>query len=363
MSARTLALATIGSCFVLAGERIGFASGNERRPLAVQQLCKFTSATSLVGPVVVADLPSGVSSDGRGPYATEVGSVLMDVGPREGVGLSILRPPRSLTLNLTHPVAGGGGIPRGMVTDSNVRAVRGELVLQTQWKMAGDTLQSPLGIRVGDTVKAGQIAVLFHIDGRSHILQMGPQPYGTCRGAGLLHGAGTSQGTIQRPNFGTWVVDLPAGSVGRLFDVSNGRNRATDLGTYFVELHYEVVNAVPPVAEVLQGMAREERAPAIIARYRVLRRDSARAYFFNEQQLDAVGFWLFGNKRFSEAMSIFQVNLEESPQSSNTYEALGESFLELGDTLQAIARLRRSLELNAKNQDAINVLSRLGVKP
>ena len=88
-----------------------------------------------------------------------------------------------------------------------------------------------------------------------------------------------------------------------------------------------------------------------------------KTYFFDESQLNAVGYWLLDERRPSEALSIFRLNLEEFPQSSNGFEGLGESYLGVGDTSKAIANLQRSLELNAKNQDAADVLRRLGIKP
>jgi hypothetical protein len=37
-----------------------------------------------------------------------------------------------------------------------------------------------------------------------------------------------------------WVMDLPAGSVGRLFDLSSTTQYAVDKGLYYLRLHYEI---------------------------------------------------------------------------------------------------------------------------
>lgn len=94
-----------------------------------------------------------------------------------------------------------------------------------------------------------------------------------------------------------------------------------------------------------------------------LKRDSANASLFGEQQLNVVGYWLLGNRRPPEALVIFQLNLEEFPRSSDAYEGVGESYLGVGDTSKAIVNLKRSLELNPKNQAVSDVLGRLGIKP
>jgi hypothetical protein len=113
----------------------------------------------------------------------------------------------------------------------------------TELRKVRDTLPSIFNIPVGQTKTAAQMNVGFHVNGRFHILQMGPQPYGHCHsGPNLVSGTGTSSGTIYRASQTKWVMDLPAGSVGRLFDVHNTKGHATDKGLYYVRLHYEIGN-------------------------------------------------------------------------------------------------------------------------
>ena len=102
--------------------------------------------------------------------------------------------------------------------------------------MAGDTLQNLHDIPVGKTVTAAQMNVGFDLNGRAHILQMGPQSFGVCHGT-PGHGTGTSSGTIYRASLTKWVMDLPAGSAGRLFDLEGG---PLDKGLFYVRLHYEI---------------------------------------------------------------------------------------------------------------------------
>jgi tetratricopeptide (TPR) repeat protein len=203
--------------------------------------------------------------------------------------------------------------------------------------------------------------VSFHLDGRFHLLQIGPQPFGHCHGATRVHGSGTSSGTIYRASETKWVIDLPAGSVARLFDLSHTTLNAVDKGLYYVRLHYEI-HAVPGAVAVLGPVAEAQGGAAVVARYRALKRDSAQAYFFDAGQLSPPAFWLLSNKKFNDAVIVFRLIVEEYPDAWNSYGGLGESYLALGDTSMAIASYRRSLELNPKNQNAADVLKRLGVK-
>ena len=204
-------------------------------------ICTVSDTTRFAGPTVVSDLSDGVSSDGRGPYIPGTEGVLgSGVGFSGGMGIVS---PRTLTVNLNHPVPGGGGARLGIITDATNSVPRRWIGLGTQWKRVVDDPQNFHNIPVGQTVTAAQMNVGFHIDGRFHILQMGPQPLGHCHaGTHLVNGAGTSSGTIYRASQTKWVIDLPAGSVGRLFDLYNTTRYAVDKGLYYVRLHYEIGN-------------------------------------------------------------------------------------------------------------------------
>jgi hypothetical protein len=278
----------------------------------------------------------------------------LDVNGPTGTGT-----PRTFSLNLGDPVAGGGGQPLGVVT------VRGDNLLYASWQRVGNLLRSLVSIPLGETVQADQLNVSFHLDGRFHVLQFGPRPLGSCHEGGgtRVHGGGTTAGTIHRASATRWVVDLPPGSVGRLFDASHTVRHAVDKGLYRISLHYEIANAVPGAGAVLRPLAETQGGAAVVARYRLMKRDSADAYFFSAQELWPAGFHLLDNKRPAEALLVFRLSADEYPESTHSFGGLGESFLALGDTAQAISSLRRAVALLPDNQRAREALRRLGVTP
>ena len=298
------------------------------------------------------------SSDGRGPYAPGTDGVLGSyIGIAAGVSL---QSPRTLVVNLSHPVPNGGGVPLGMITVGDYRVPQW-FGLHTQWRTLDNTSQNLNGIPVGQTVTAAQMNVWLFIDDKFHLLQMGPQPFGHCHaGRNLVNGAGTSSATISRESATKWVVDLPAGSVGRLFDLHNTTAHAVDRGLYYLRLHYEIATK-PGAINVLQPLAQTQGGAAVVAKYRALMRDSAEVYFIDVGQLNSVGFWLLFNKQPQDALHVFRLTVEEYPNSFTSYSGLGQSHLAVGDTSKAIASLRRAVELNSK--EAVEILKRLGVKP
>lgn len=188
--------------------------------------------------------PYTVTSDGRGPYLHGTSNVDLIAASRAAVlhmaGPSVNGAPRrAIRVDLSQPVPGGGGTPLGVVTDSS------HLEVAAQWKAEPDGAHRRAynmhDIPVGTTVEAAQLDVQFHIDGVVHALQAGPQPIGHCYSdPPAISGQGTSRATISRPDSATWIVELPPGSVGRLYDVSLSYPHAKDRGLYRVALRFVV---------------------------------------------------------------------------------------------------------------------------
>ena len=188
----------------------------------------------------LGDSSQGITSDGKGPYRTE-GNIRV-VAQRPAALLMFASPAtdnashRSIRIDLSRPVPGGKGVPLGIVVADR------DLELSARYYSDPDnTAHSVLEIPLGTTVKAAQIDSAFPVNGRMHVLQMGPQPYGHCYSDGTaIHGTGTTQGTIHREADDRWIVDLPPGSIGRLFDNNLGDPNAVDRGLFYISLHFIV---------------------------------------------------------------------------------------------------------------------------
>ena len=102
-----------------------------------------------------------------------------------------------------------------------------------------DSQQSFQDLKIGETVKLAQLDFDLYIHGLHYVMQMGPQPYGHCFKT-KINGNGTTQGTITRVSKSEWVVDLPPGSKGRLFDNHDYSINAVDKGLYYVSMHFVI---------------------------------------------------------------------------------------------------------------------------
>ncbi|MEK6408999.1 MAG: tetratricopeptide repeat protein [Acidobacteriota bacterium] len=97
-----------------------------------------------------------------------------------------------------------------------------------------------------------------------------------------------------------------------------------------------------------------------LAQLRATQKD---AYDFSEPQLDGLGYQLLQMKRVKDAIEILKLNVEMFPQGFNTYDSLGEAYMENGDKQLAIQNYKKCLELNHKNTGAIEKLKKLEAPP
>jgi CubicO group peptidase (beta-lactamase class C family) len=82
----------------------------------------------------------------------------------------------------------------------------------------------------------------------------------------------------------------------------------------------------------------------------------------NESQMNRIGYNLVGLKRLKDAIEVFKLNVEDYPQSPNTYDSLGEAYLQNGEKELAIKNYKRSVELNPNNTNGIEALKKLTEK-
>lgn len=82
-----------------------------------------------------------------------------------------------------------------------------------------------------------------------------------------------------------------------------------------------------------------------------------------ERRLNQIGYELLAEPdRLDAAIAVFLLNTELFPASSNTWDSLGEAYMEAGQTELAIANYEKSLALDPSNSNAVAMLERLREK-
>jgi tetratricopeptide (TPR) repeat protein len=117
-----------------------------------------------------------------------------------------------------------------------------------------------------------------------------------------------------------------------------------------------------PIAEVILKTVTEKDISSAIQQYHELKATQPDAYDFREQQLNSLGYELLKTKKTKEAIEIFKLNVEAYPQSANVFDSLAEAYMINGDRYLAIRNYERSLELDPKNTNAVEMLNKLKTK-
>ncbi len=82
----------------------------------------------------------------------------------------------------------------------------------------------------------------------------------------------------------------------------------------------------------------------------------------SEEQINRLGYQLLNNREYASAITVFQENIQNHPQSANVYDSLAEALQKSGDKEGAIQNYKKSLALFKGNSNAIIQLEKLGVK-
>lgn len=93
--------------------------------------------------------------------------------------------------------------------------------------------------------------------------------------------------------------------------------------------------------------------------YRRIKKETPTNIAVEEQRLNTLGYTLMAQKKMNEAIAILKLNVEFYPAAFNTYDSLGEAYMNNGEKDLAIANYRKSLELNPKNANGIQMLKKL----
>lgn len=141
------------------------------------------------------------------------------------------------------------------------------------------------------------------------------------------------------------------GSVWRNDDIAAAVNRILDGATYEIPKR--------SIAETLAPIIERSDLTAAHAQFRQMRARPDE-YSLSESEMNSLGYYfLKSRKAVDAAVAVFRLNVEAFPNSANVYDSLGEAYMFKGDKELAIKNYQRSLELNPKNTDAVEMLKKL----
>ena len=116
------------------------------------------------------------------------------------------------------------------------------------------------------------------------------------------------------------------------------------------------------IVDTMMSIIVDKSIDKAIDTYWTLYSDYEDKYNFKESQLNILGYQLLQVGLNKEAVKIFELNIEQYPESANVYDSMGEGCMVAGDKKNAIANYKKSLELDPKNENAKKMLEQLKTK-
>jgi tetratricopeptide (TPR) repeat protein len=106
-------------------------------------------------------------------------------------------------------------------------------------------------------------------------------------------------------------------------------------------------------------IAKAKGTQAALQRYAELKKSPSAEYKVEESTLNRLGYTLMFSGQVQDAIIVFQRNVQEYPESGNVYDSLGEGYMNAGQKELAIQNYEKSLKLDPKNQNAVEMLKKL----
>jgi len=113
-------------------------------------------------------------------------------------------------------------------------------------------------------------------------------------------------------------------------------------------------------AEKLYGVIHESGINAALQMFHVLKNSRSSDYDLGESELNTLGYQLlYADRRTSDAVAIFKLNVIEHPASSNAFDSLGEAYRATGERDLAMVSYRLAILLDPANGHATGELKEL----
>ncbi|MBN2071393.1 MAG: tetratricopeptide repeat protein [Candidatus Krumholzibacteriota bacterium] len=96
--------------------------------------------------------------------------------------------------------------------------------------------------------------------------------------------------------------------------------------------------------------------------FQKLKSDGQENIYFKEGEFNTLGYVFLYHEKPDEAIGVFKLNVEEYPDSWNTYDSLGEAYLASGNIEKAKKYYQKSLQINPENKNGQMVLQKIQKK-
>jgi CubicO group peptidase (beta-lactamase class C family) len=161
--------------------------------------------------------------------------------------------------------------------------------------------------------------------------------------------------------FTSSILRLPSDHSSIIFLNNTGGAPLSEMNRAICGILYDKPYDFPKnsMAHALLKIVDKEGIEKGIAFYEKVKKDDH--YYLSEDELNMASYHFLQSDRAVLATEILKIGIDAYPNAFNLYDSYGEVLLSLGDTSQSIKYYTKSLSLNPKNENAIQVLEKLGI--
>jgi len=170
----------------------------------------------------------------------------------------------------------------------------------------------------------------------------------------IQHGGGI-------PGFSSLIVRVPQDRILIVLLNNTGGAPLTPMSQGIGDVLFGREPQLPKVsiARTLSSTIKEKGTAAAVEQYREIKAKNPTEYDLGERQINQLGYSLLNDGRVDDAITIFNLNVEEFPKSPNAYDSLAEAYAAKGQKALAIKNYAHSIELNPENTNGIKKLQGL----
>ena len=151
-------------------------------------------------------------------------------------------------------------------------------------------------------------------------------------------------------------ADTGKGAV-MMMNSDNGLSMSSFLGPAIAKEYGWNFDSHPGAFDVLWLVANVRDTAAMIKKYEEMKQSSPKE--LDENVLLQIAYRLLFAGKTDEALRVFKLQVRDYPNYWNSYDSIGEAYMKAGQRDLAIQNYEKSIELNPKNQNGIDMLKKL----
>jgi len=143
--------------------------------------------------------------------------------------------------------------------------------------------------------------------------------------------------------------------------LTNSNRGADDIGFYLLDSNRKLNPVKKSGLTFINSTLEEKGSEAAWSLYQEKIKTNPEIYEISEDEINTMGYTYLQGSKIKEALTLFKINVDAFPSSSNVYDSYGEALMVDGQKEASIENYKKSLELNPGNANGEAMLAKMGI--